>query len=112
VRISQFFVPSDEPRSVEFVRNLRESAGTDADYARALAYDAMYLIRDAVLYGGYSRDGVKKYLDQLIAKRRRVEGVGGAYSIGADHDARRRWYIAEIRNGGHHVLKEMEDPGS
>lgn len=112
MRISQFFVPGDDPRAVEFIRNLRESAHTDADYARALAYDAMYLIRDAVLNGGYTREGVKEYLDQVIAKRRMMDGVGGAYSIGADHDARRPLYIAEIRNGGHRVLKMLQGPSS
>lgn len=108
MRVSQFYVPGDDKRSADFVRNLRESAREDPDYARALAYDAMYLIRDAVLSSGYTRRGIKEYLDRVIRDGTVINGVGGAYSISRDHDARRPMYIAEIRNGAHHVLKTLE----
>lgn len=108
MRVSQFYVAGDDQRSTDFVRNLRESARDDPDYARALAYDAMHLIRDAVVHGGYTRRGIKDYLDRIIREGTVINGVGGAYSIGRDHDARRPMYIAEIRSGAHQVLKKLQ----
>src|SRR5262245_28324384 len=109
LRISQFFAPDPhQPKSIEFVRALAESSGVEADYGRALAYDAVYLVRDAVMKGAYTRDGVKAYLDRLIRDRVPVSGAGGTYLLGGDHDARRSLYIVEVRNGKHELLKTLK----
>lgn len=108
VRVSQFLnLDTTRPEVARFAQGIRAAAGRDPDYAQAFAYDAVYLIRDAVLHGGPSRAGVKGYLDAAIAQRRRLEGVTGSYILAPDHDARRPLYVAEIRGGALHLLAAL-----
>jgi hypothetical protein len=67
----------------------------------------VYLLRDAVLRGGYTRAGVRAYLDGFVTKTATIQGVGGPFTLGRDHDARRPLYIAEVRDQGFHVLKAV-----
>lgn len=106
VRVSQFIDPDPEdPRAAKFVRSFRAITGRDPDYGQAFAYDAVYLLRDALAQGRYTRAGVKAYLDRLISEKTPVHGVGGTFTLGPDHDPRRALHIAEIRNGHFHVIK-------
>ena len=109
LRISQFFLPDPaDQRAMQFVHNFRQFAGQEAEYGVVFAYEAVYLLRDAILNGGFTRSGVKSYLDRLIKDRVPIEGVGGRYTLGADHDARRSIYIVEARGGTHHFLKKVD----
>jgi branched-chain amino acid transport system substrate-binding protein len=108
IRVAQFFeLDSKSPRAARFAAELRTLDGTDADYGRAFAYDAVYLLRDAVVGGHYTRAGVKAYLDRLIRERVPIQGVGGTFTLGSDHDARRSLYIAEIHNQQFRVIKSL-----
>ena len=109
VRVSQFFLPRDDDAYANaFVKNYRTFTGKDPDYGHAFAYDAVYLLRDAVLHGGASRDGVKAYLDTLIREKTQGVGVAGNYTLGPDHDARRELYMVEAHNGAHSLLKTLK----
>lgn len=100
MRVSQFFLVGDErPATHRFVRAYRELTGEPPDYGHAFAYDAVYLLRRAIEEGGATRDGIKSYLDGLIAHGTPVEGAAGPYTLAPDHDARREIFIAEIENG-------------
>lgn len=108
IRLSGFFLTDREnPLSLQFEKNMLEFTQAKPDYGQAFAYDAVYLVRDAVLGGGFSREGVKYYLDSLIDKKTRLRGVAGAYSLGPDHDARRSFYIVEVHGGQHRFLKAL-----
>jgi branched-chain amino acid transport system substrate-binding protein len=108
VRVSQFFQPrSDDVKAMEFLKDFRVFAAKDADYGDAFAYDAVYLVRDAALRGGLSREGVKSYLDRLIRERTQETGVAGPYVMGPDHDARRSLYIVDVHNGAQTFLKTL-----
>ncbi|RPI21440.1 MAG: ABC transporter substrate-binding protein [Acidobacteria bacterium] len=108
IRFSQFFFPdSSSPRAAKFVTDYRRLAGDAPGYGQAFAYDAVYLLAEAVREAGFSRDDVKSYLDRLIEEKRRVGGVGGSYTLGPDHDGRRDLYIAEVRDGGFKVLARL-----
>lgn len=99
-RASSFFLPSDpDMKTRHFVKAMEQIGNKEPDYGQAFAYDAIYLVRDAILKYGYSREGVKLYLDYLISEKATMEGVGGAYRLEDDHDARRVLYITEIRGG-------------
>ena len=109
VRLSQFFLPrSDDAYATAFVKRFRAFTGKDPDYGHAFAYDAVYLLRDATLHGGPSREGVKSYLDTLIREKTPGAGVAGNYLLGSDHDARRELYIVEARSGAHTLLKILK----
>lgn len=109
VRVSQFFLPrSDDAYATAFVKNYRAFTGKDPDYGHAFGYDAVYLLRDAALQGGLSREGVKSYLDKLIREKTPGAGVAGNYTLGPDHDARRELYIVEAQAGAHRLLKTLK----
>lgn len=108
VRASRFFMPAaDDERAQQFVQEYTRVVGREPNYGDAFAYDAVYLFRDAVANGGFSRDGVKRYLDELIASGSEIEGVTGSYVLGSDHDARRSLFIAEVRNGRYELVREI-----
>lgn len=108
IRVSQFFVAeAGRPRTRRFLDAHRELAGEAPDYGSAYAYDAVYLLRDALERGGLSRRAVKDYLDRLIAEERPVQGAAGPFTLGSDHDARRPLYIVEIRDGSFRLLTTL-----
>jgi branched-chain amino acid transport system substrate-binding protein len=108
MRISQFFMPDRSSERVNgFLLSFHEVAGTDPDYGNAFAYDAIYLLRDAIVRGGFSRNGVKSYLDRLIREQTPVHGMGGSFTLGSDHDARRSLHIVEAHNGNQVLLKTL-----
>ncbi|HWP44121.1 MAG TPA: ABC transporter substrate-binding protein [Blastocatellia bacterium] len=108
IRVSEFFLPSaDNAQAMHFVKAMERISKDAPDYGMAFAYDAVYLIRDAVLSRGFSREGVKRYLDGLIESKTAVQGVGGTYRLDEDHDARRSLYIAEARGGVYRRVKVL-----
>ncbi|HXK61972.1 MAG TPA: ABC transporter substrate-binding protein [Acidobacteriota bacterium] len=108
IRFSQHFVPDPtNPRAAKFVADYERTVGDKPGYGQAFAYDAVYLIAEAVREAGFSREDVKSYLDRLIEEKHPIEGVGGTYTLGPDHDGRRDLYIAEIRDGGYEVLARL-----
>jgi ABC-type branched-subunit amino acid transport system substrate-binding protein len=92
---------------MSFVKSFRGHTHSEPDYGQAFAYDAVYLVRDAILKYGFSREGVKHYLDQLISDKLTVNGAAGAYMLGPDHDARRTMYIVDVVEGKHRALKAL-----
>lgn len=107
-RVSQFFLPNiEETRVAQFLKDYRDLTGHDADYGEAFAYDAVYLVRDAIVGGGATRKGVKSHLDQLIRERTQETGIAGTYLMGPDHDARRELYIVAVHNGTQSLLKTL-----
>ena len=100
LRCANFFVLVPENRrGAEMVARYRQLTGIDPDYGQVFAYDAVYLVREAVLHGGFSREKVRAYLDRLIRDQIPIEGAGGSYLIGSDHDAKRPFFIVEVKNG-------------
>jgi branched-chain amino acid transport system substrate-binding protein len=109
IRVSGFFLPAtDDTQATHFVEAMQQFNNQEADYGQAFAYDAVYLIREAVLKYGFSRRDVKRYLDHLIEAQTIVKGAGGAYRLGQDHDARRALYIIEAHNGIYHSVKVVD----
>jgi branched-chain amino acid transport system substrate-binding protein len=108
VRVSQFLdLDPAGPLVAKFIAGIRAATGSDPDYAQAYAYDAMHLVGDAVRGGGYSRAGVKSYLDRVIASRQPIHGVTGTYVLGADHDARRPLYVSVVEHGRFRKLQAL-----
>ena len=60
-----------------------------------------------MLHGGFTREGVKSYLNRLIADKTVLKGASGVYRIGADRDARRDLYIVESHDGQYRLVKKL-----
>src|SRR5712692_9131528 len=80
VRVSQFYLPSStDPLAMKFFNSFREYTGSAPDSGQAFAYDAVYLVRDAIVKFGFSRGAIKDYIDyliNLIKEKTLVNGVG------------------------------------
>lgn len=110
MRISQFFLDdAEEARS--FVRAYRDLTGETPDYGDAYAYDAVYLLREALERGGLSRARVRAYLERTSAEGRLLEGVAGSYVLAPDHDARRPIHLVEVRGGAFRPLAVLPTAG-
>lgn len=108
VFVSRFFDPQeDDTRAAGFRDRYRKVHGREPGYSQAFAYDAIYLLRDAIENGGPSREGVKSYLDGIIETNTPVAGVTGTYRIVEGGDARREFYIGQIREGSFRRLKTI-----
>lgn len=108
LRCADFFVLTPENRrGAEMVARYHQLSGIDPDYGQVFAYDAVYLIRDAVLHGGFSREKIRAYLDRLIRDQIPIEGAGGRFLIGSDHDAKRPFFIVEVKNGRQQYLATL-----
>jgi len=108
VRMSQFFLAQPgEKRTEEFLRAFKDFTNEEPDYGHAFAYDAIYLVRDAIQEGGFSRQGVKSSLDRMIRERTVMRGVAGSYRLASDHDARRPLYLVAIRRGQQKLIKAI-----
>ncbi len=100
LRASLFFYPGQEtPRTASFVATFRESTGREPDYGDAYTYDAVHLLKEAILAGAGSRRGVKEGLDSFIRAGTVLDGVVGSYLIGEDNDARRSFTIGALEDG-------------
>jgi branched-chain amino acid transport system substrate-binding protein len=109
IRVSQFFWPQrDDPQTMRFVQDLSNMTHEPLDYGDAFAYDAVYLLREAIESGGFSRDGVKSSLDRIIREEKIMKGVAGSYIIAQDHDARRALYVVEFHDGEERMLKALK----
>jgi len=105
VRVSTFLDPDprgSKPRA--FAARYRALAGTASGYEQAFAYDAVTLVADAVRANGSSREAVARHLEDLVRGERWVAGVGGSFTFGADHDARRPLFIFEPTRAGPRLL--------
>jgi branched-chain amino acid transport system substrate-binding protein len=108
IRTSAFYWPDpSDPRLQAFIRAYRGVAGIDPADGQAFSYDAVHLVKDAVLAGGFSRSGVKAYLDRMIREQTVVKGRAGTYRLGRDHDGRRSIYILETHDGAPRLLKTL-----
>jgi branched-chain amino acid transport system substrate-binding protein len=108
LRCADFFVLMPENRrGAEMIARYHQLSGIDPDYGQVFAYDAVYLIRDAVLHGGFSRGKIRAYLDRLIRDQIPIEGAGGRYLIGSDHDAKRPFFMVKVKNGRQQYLATL-----
>lgn len=100
LRATVFFAAdSDHEPSIRFIDRFQTRFGEQPHPGAAFAYDAIYLIHDAIRSGGASREGIRDAIDQLIADQTLINGVTGRYQIDLDHDARRPLRIGIAENG-------------
>jgi branched-chain amino acid transport system substrate-binding protein len=111
VRVSAFYLPSPSDAAASgFVERYRKTYGTAPDYGQAFAYDAVRLVADAVAANGFSREGVRAYLDSLVRQGTTVHGAGGAFAFREDHDARRPLFVMALAGGKQTLLAQIEPP--
>lgn len=92
---SHFVVTSDDPAVQKFVTNYSEEFGIEADMFTGLAYDSVYVIKEAIENAG-SADAVA--VNEALADITDFPGITGTFSFDEMHDPVKTVNIIEIQN--------------
>lgn len=93
---SHFAVESDNPTIQTFVENYEQVTGKTPDMFTGLAYDAVYLVKEAIERAG-SLDTVD--INQEIESTIDFEGITGTFSFDKKHDPVKTVSIIEVQDG-------------
>jgi branched-chain amino acid transport system substrate-binding protein len=98
--IGMSFTPEDpSPRARAFVSAFKKKFNTVPDAHAALAYDATYLIAQALKTKGADRKGVRDYLRSLNRETAYVGLTGPAYFEDTGDPVGMRFRVLRVRNG-------------
>ncbi len=92
---SHFVVTSEEPEVQEFVNNYQEEFGIEADMFTGLAYDSVYVIKEAIEEAG-SAD--PQAVNEALANVTDFPGITGTFSFDEMHDPIKTVNIIEIQD--------------
>lgn len=93
---SHFVVESDAPNIQAFVQNYKDFTGNDPDMFTGLAYDAVYITKEAI---ERAESANPKDVNAEIENTEDFIGITGTYSFDEKHDPVKTVSIIEIQNG-------------
>lgn len=93
---AHFSADSENENVQSFLKNFEEATGESADMFSALAYDTMYLVRDAIdAADEHSAEAVTKALENITD----FEGITGTFSFDEQHNPVKSAIIIELQGG-------------
>ncbi len=93
---TQFSTLSEEPHVQDFLANYEERFGQSADMFAAMAYDAAYVVRDAIERAG---SAAPSEINAELKNTENFEGVTGTFSFDELHNPIKTVTIVEVQNG-------------
>lgn len=102
---SHFAVESEDPEIQEFVSNYQEATGNEPDMFTGLAYDSVYIIKEAI-ERAESTDPVA--INEEIEATENFEGITGTFSFDENHDPVKSVSIIEIQDGESTDIHEID----
>lgn len=102
---SHFVVTSEDPAVQEFVTNYKEEFGVDADMFTGLAYDSVYVIKEAIENAG-SADPTA--VNEALTNITDFPGITGTFSFDEMHDPVKTVNIIEIQNNEETGVYEVD----
>ena len=104
--LSNHYSPENkDPKVVKFVTDYRKKFGETPDALAAVAYDAAYIMFDAIKRSG-GTDRAK--LRDALAATKDFDGVTGSISMDADRNAQKPIVILKVQDGKQNFVKEIE----
>lgn len=96
------FIPSNpDPKVQEFVKKYEEAYGSIPDMNASQAYDATYIIKEAVERAGLDSEKIR---DEIRATDK-YPGVSGTTSFDENGEVIKNILIVKIENGAYEILK-------
>lgn len=93
---AHFSANSENENVQNFLKNFEEASGESADMFSALAYDTMYLVRDAIdAADEHSAEAVTKALENITD----FKGITGTFSFDEQHNPVKSAIIIELQGG-------------
>lgn len=102
---SHFAVESENPEIQSFVDTYEEATGNQPDMFTGLAYDAVYIVKEAIERAG-STDSVK--VNEEIEVTENFAGVTGTFSFDDNHDPVKTVSIIEVQDGEPSAIHEVD----
>jgi len=93
---TQFTVLNENSLINEFVENYTKRFGSEPDMFAAMAYDATYVMRDAIERAGSEN---RQAINDALAETESFEGVTGTFSYDDMHNPSKSVTILELQNG-------------
>src|SRR5699024_3658460 len=93
---TQFTVLNDNDKISAFVDAYTEKYGDEPDMFAAMAYDAAYVMRDAIERAGSEN---RQAINEALAETENFEGVTGTFSYDDMHNPSKSVTILELQNG-------------
>lgn len=93
---TQFTALNETPLVDEFFQNYLETYGEEPDMFAAMAYDAAYVMRDAIERAGSEN---RADINAALAETINFEGVTGTFSYDEMHNPSKSVTILELQNG-------------
>lgn len=93
---TQFTTLNENPLVDEFVENYTNEYGSEPDMFAAMAYDAAYVMRDAIERAGSDS---RQAINEALAETEDFEGVTGTFSYDEMHNPSKSVTILELQNG-------------
>lgn len=93
---TQFTILNENELVNEFVENYQEKFGSEPDMFAAMAYDAAYVMRDAIERAGSEN---REAINKALAETENFEGVTGTFSYDEMHNPSKSVTILELQNG-------------
>ncbi|APJ03148.1 ABC transporter substrate-binding protein [Silvanigrella aquatica] len=102
---NHYSVSGNNKKSQDFVKAFKKKYGEEPSSFAALAYDSIYMVRQAVKAAG-SNDPEK--ISQKLAAIKNFDGVTGAISMDNNHNAMKPAVILEFTNQGYKYITSMK----
>lgn len=96
-----------DPRVQEFIRRYKQAYANIPDAMAILAYDAVYLLADAIRRAG-STD--KEKVRQALEETKGFQGAAGTFDIDKQHNAFKKLVVVQILKGGKKRMVYTFDP--
>lgn len=93
---TQFTALNDNELINEFVQRYTDRFGSEPDMFAAMAYDAAYVMRDAIERAGSEN---RQAINDALAETKNFEGVTGTFSYDEMHNPSKSVTILELQNG-------------
>lgn len=105
---SHFVVESDEPIIKDFVENYKNVTGKTPDMFTGLAYDAVYLLKQAI-ENAETVDSIE--INHALEQTSDFNGITGTFSFDEKHDPVKTVSIIEVNNGAATDIHEVKPSG-
>ena len=91
-----FFVKDPDPRIQGYVKKFQEKNSVTPNFHAALAYDAMYMLADAIKKAGSTE---RKAIRDALATAKDYKGLTGNITFTANRDAIKSYKVIKVENG-------------
>jgi branched-chain amino acid transport system substrate-binding protein len=91
-----FFVKDPDPRIQSYVKKFQDKNNVTPNFHAALAYDAMYMLADAIKKAGSTN---KKAIRDALATAKDYKGLTGSITFTENRDAIKSYKVIKVENG-------------